>query len=126
MSLICLGNRRETLVFARLPAVHLYEAVTTLEKWPNAISLTPQETGLLSNDTRTMTSRTDTMTVTVNDQSVTVPADCTIAMLVDHLSLRGGPVAVEWNRQLVPAKQHPTSRLCTGDQLEIVSLTGGG
>ncbi|MCP4192216.1 MAG: sulfur carrier protein ThiS, partial [Planctomycetaceae bacterium] len=39
---------------------------------------------------------------------------------------RQGPVAVERNAELVPSSEHATTELQPGDQLEVVSLTGGG
>jgi thiamine biosynthesis protein ThiS len=50
----------------------------------------------------------------------------TVAHLVASLGLSGRPVAVEVNRRLVPRADHPTSELRDGDQVEVVTLVGGG
>jgi sulfur carrier protein len=50
----------------------------------------------------------------------------TVADLLQQLGLSGKPVAVELNRELIPRGQQATTWVQDGDQLEIVSLTGGG
>jgi sulfur carrier protein len=50
----------------------------------------------------------------------------TIADLVAELGLRPQLVAVEVNGQLVPRGKHASQLLSDGDQLEIVTLVGGG
>ncbi len=67
-----------------------------------------------------------TVTVQVNEQSIEVPADSSILNLLQSLKLRGGPVAVELNHELVPSNRHADVQLKEGDSLEVVSLTGGG
>ena len=66
------------------------------------------------------------ISVIVNDQSVEVPSNYTVTQLLQQLALRGGPVAVERNQQLVPTPEQSLTTLKNGDCLEIVSLTGGG
>ena len=68
----------------------------------------------------------DTINVMVNDQSLSVPANSTVSDLLPQLDLRGGPVAVEKNGDLVPSAEFPSTSLADGDRLEIASLTGGG
>lgn len=67
-----------------------------------------------------------TVTVQVNDQPIEMPLGGTIETLLQSLKLRGGPVAVELNQQLIPSSEHSTVKLNEGDSLEVVSLTGGG
>ncbi|MDZ4753968.1 MAG: sulfur carrier protein ThiS [Phycisphaerae bacterium] len=50
----------------------------------------------------------------------------TVADLLDRLQTTRGAAAVEVNRTLVPRRSHPERRLEDGDQVEIVSLVGGG
>lgn len=50
----------------------------------------------------------------------------TIADLIADLGLRPQLVAVEVNGQLVPRGKHASHLLADGDQLEIVTLVGGG
>jgi thiamine biosynthesis protein ThiS len=45
---------------------------------------------------------------------------------LEELRLKPRNVAVERNRALVPRAQHAACVLETGDQLEIVTLVGGG
>ena len=66
------------------------------------------------------------MKLTVNGQSREVPDDQTVRQLVQTLGLGRGAVAVEVNRKLVPRKEHEQTRLAEGDQIEIVTLVGGG
>jgi len=35
-------------------------------------------------------------------------------------------IAVELNKEIVPADQHHTTNVSPGDQLEVVTLVGGG
>jgi sulfur carrier protein len=46
--------------------------------------------------------------------------------VVDLLGQMTGPVAVERNGEVVPRKEHATTRLAEGDELEIVHFVGGG
>ena len=64
--------------------------------------------------------------IVVNDKRHECPVGSTVADLLQSLSLRSGPVAVEQNLQIVASDQFAETILKSGDQLEIVSLTGGG
>jgi sulfur carrier protein len=66
------------------------------------------------------------MNVTINGTARDVPDELTIADLVLHLGLGGGPVAVEVNREIVPRAQHATRKIAGGDTIEIVHFVGGG
>jgi sulfur carrier protein len=66
------------------------------------------------------------MEVSVNGKSVTVPAGSTVTMLIRQLSLGGGKIAVELNRDIVPRSHYDALQLKEGDQLEIVQAIGGG
>ncbi len=66
------------------------------------------------------------MEVIYNDETLQVPADCTVADLLELLELDNRRVAVEVNLQLVPRTQHRSHRLAAGDSLEVVTLVGGG
>ncbi|MFQ5731613.1 MAG: sulfur carrier protein ThiS [Planctomycetaceae bacterium] len=66
------------------------------------------------------------MNVVVNGEPQTVDDGVTLAALLEGLDMRPNYVAVERNRQLVPRAQHADCVLCDGDQLEIVTLVGGG
>ncbi len=46
--------------------------------------------------------------------------------LVESLGHRSAAVAVERNREIVPRSHHDATLLEEGDQVEIVTLVGGG
>ncbi|MFO0889306.1 MAG: sulfur carrier protein ThiS [Isosphaeraceae bacterium] len=50
----------------------------------------------------------------------------TVAELLSHLGLEPERVAVELNRALVPRSRHGEAVVSPGDELEIVTLVGGG
>lgn len=50
----------------------------------------------------------------------------TVADLVVELGLRPQLVAVEVNGELAPRASHATTMLTDGDQVEVVTLVGGG
>jgi sulfur carrier protein len=64
--------------------------------------------------------------LTVNGEPRRAAEGASVADLLVELNLAGRPVAVEVNRQLVPRTRHPDCRLADGDQVEIVTLVGGG
>ena len=64
--------------------------------------------------------------VRVNGEPHELPAGSSIAELVALLGLRPEVVAVEHNRALVPRGQHAQTLLAAGDELEVVTLVGGG
>ena len=66
------------------------------------------------------------MQIYVNGQPRTVTSGSTLAVLMEDLGMAGRPVALEVNRQLVPRQAHGEWRLHDGDQLEVVTLVGGG
>ena len=65
------------------------------------------------------------MELTLNGQSRQV-AGRTVADLVHELGLTGQALAVEVNRQVVPRRDHDKTPLHTGDNVEVVTLVGGG
>ncbi len=68
----------------------------------------------------------ETMPLTINGQPRDVPAGLTIAALLERLEFEPRYVAVERNLKLVPRGEHAGCVLEPGDQLEIVTLVGGG
>ncbi len=66
------------------------------------------------------------MNLTVNGEPHEVPPGLSVRGLLEHLTLTGGPVAVELNRQVVPRAEHAATPLTDGDELEIVHFVGGG
>ncbi|MBL6974295.1 MAG: sulfur carrier protein ThiS [Deltaproteobacteria bacterium] len=66
------------------------------------------------------------MNVVVNDKDTALAEGATVLDLVDGLDLKGQPVAVELNRDVVPRTLHGTTVLKDGDRVEVVTLVGGG
>ncbi|MGH7127306.1 MAG: sulfur carrier protein ThiS [Planctomycetaceae bacterium] len=66
------------------------------------------------------------MQIIVNGEPLQIGPDTTVADLLARLELRPRLVAVERNRELVPRAEHDRCVLGPGDQLEIVTLVGGG
>ena len=66
------------------------------------------------------------MEITINGEPREVADDMTVAALLEELEMQPRFLAVERNREIVPRKQHADCRLDDGDQLEIVTLVGGG
>jgi sulfur carrier protein len=66
------------------------------------------------------------MQIVVNGSPREVPAGTTVATLLPLMEVGQRGVAVEINFQLVPRAQHADRKLCEGDQIEVVTLVGGG
>lgn len=66
------------------------------------------------------------MNIIVNGQCRQASENTTVAELLDSLNLPRQRVAVEVNLQLVPRELHEEHLLRDGDQLEVVTLVGGG
>lgn len=66
------------------------------------------------------------MQILVNGQSRQEVSPLSLAALLESLSLESRRVAVELNRQIVPRANYASTHLAEGDQLEIVTLVGGG
>jgi thiamine biosynthesis protein ThiS len=64
--------------------------------------------------------------IVLNGQSRRVRDGISLAELIAELGMQPRFVAVECNRQLVPRGHHTEHRLHAGDQVEIVTLVGGG
>ncbi|HVA46222.1 MAG TPA: sulfur carrier protein ThiS [Pirellulales bacterium] len=66
------------------------------------------------------------MRIVVNGTPREVPPGLTVARLLDELQIEPKHVAVEVNLELVPRGEHARRPLAEGDQLEVVTLVGGG
>ena len=66
------------------------------------------------------------MNITVNGHNVSLDDPSTVSDLIDRFEMTDRPCAVEVNRDLVPKRQHNSHELSDGDQVEIVTLVGGG
>ena len=66
------------------------------------------------------------MKIVVNGTSHELPRPLSVAELLERLEILPRGVAVEVNLQLVPRARHAEHLVGDGDQLEIVTLVGGG
>jgi sulfur carrier protein len=66
------------------------------------------------------------MQVMINGEWQEQPEPVTLAELLQRLALEPRRVAVELNKRLVPRSRHAETSLADRDELEIVTLVGGG
>ena len=66
------------------------------------------------------------MRILVNGRWQTPNGPVSVAGLLESRSLESRRVAVELNKQIVPRGQYAETFLADGDELEIVTLVGGG
>ena len=66
------------------------------------------------------------MKIEINGQSRDLADGATIAVLLRELEVTQPHVAVEVNLEVVPRARHAATVLRDGDQLEVVTLVGGG
>ena len=64
--------------------------------------------------------------ITLNSEPRTFPAPLPVAELLRHLGKDSKKLAVEVNRVVVPRAEHERHTLADGDEVEIVTLVGGG
>jgi len=65
-------------------------------------------------------------TIQLNGKPHTIEPDTSVADLVAALGLADQAVAVEVNKKLVTKSRHTETPLSEGDQVEVVTLVGGG
>jgi len=64
--------------------------------------------------------------ISVNGEQLDLPAGTTVARLIETLDMRPKLVAVERNRELIPRAEHKDCVLHENDEVEVVTLVGGG
>ncbi len=64
--------------------------------------------------------------VAINGEARSVPQGTTVAALLRELGKEPKYLAVERNLELIPRSRHAECVLLSGDQIEIVTLVGGG
>jgi thiamine biosynthesis protein ThiS len=64
--------------------------------------------------------------VRVNGEEMRLPDGASVASLLESLKVSLPRVAVERNREILPKKEYPSTRLREGDVFEVVELVGGG
>ncbi|MBX7104986.1 MAG: sulfur carrier protein ThiS [Gemmataceae bacterium] len=62
----------------------------------------------------------------VNNETRDLAGVATVAELLNHLRFDARRVAVELNRQVIPRDRHAETSLADNDELEVVTLVGGG
>lgn len=69
---------------------------------------------------------TESMQLTINGEAKELDDGMTLGGLLEDLEINRQQVAVEVNAVLVPRESHDGHELNAGDQVEIVTLVGGG
>jgi len=64
--------------------------------------------------------------VTLNGAAASLPAGTTVAQVVDRATRDRSRVAVERNREVVPRARWEDTVVEPGDEIEVVTLVGGG
>src|SRR5437870_1198609 len=70
--------------------------------------------------------RQNMLQITLNGDTRTLPAQVSVAQLLEQLGYDRKRAAVEVNREVVPRVCHEEKLLVPGDAVEIVTLVGGG
>ncbi|MEZ6062581.1 MAG: sulfur carrier protein ThiS [Planctomycetaceae bacterium] len=65
-------------------------------------------------------------TIQLNGEAREVPDEWTVADLLEDLGINNRYCAVEQNQYVVPREEHHERFLQEGDNIEIVTLVGGG
>ncbi len=66
------------------------------------------------------------MQIIVNGSNTDVPAEFSMAALIEQMALAGRRIAVEVNEELVPRSRFAEHQLEEGDRVEIIHAVGGG
>jgi len=64
--------------------------------------------------------------VSVNGDAVKLPEGASVKVLLEQLRISTPRVAVERNREIVPKAEYASTKLRSGDALEVVEFVGGG
>lgn len=73
-----------------------------------------------------LTDPAEVINIMVNGQPQTLAVGSTIIDLLQAIGVRTDLVAVEVNLDIVPKQQHGSTVVQAGDQVEVVTLVGGG
>ena len=66
------------------------------------------------------------MQVQLNGEGREIPDGWTVSDLLADLRIESRYCAVELNRKVMPREQHASCSLKSGDEIEVVTLVGGG
>lgn len=64
--------------------------------------------------------------ITVNGETVEIESSMTVEQLLDTVDVPPNYLAVEVNAEVVPREQYTTRLVQAGDDVEVVTLVGGG
>lgn len=64
--------------------------------------------------------------LTINGEHQQLSSPLTLQQLKEQLQLAEKRIAIELNREIIPASLHSDTQLQNGDQVEIVHAIGGG
>jgi sulfur carrier protein len=64
--------------------------------------------------------------ITVNGQRIEIESPMTVEQLLDIVDVPANFLAVEVNADVVPREQYTTHLVGPGDDVEVVTLVGGG
>jgi len=68
----------------------------------------------------------DVLTVLVNGERREIPCGANVSVMLEHLGIAPGRVAIERNFDILPRSQWDATQVAAGDRYEIVHLVGGG
>lgn len=66
------------------------------------------------------------ITVTVNGKAESIAAKMSVKQLLETVEVPANYLAVEVNGEVVPREVYPTFFVDAGDEVEVVTLVGGG
>jgi len=66
------------------------------------------------------------MKIILNGNEAFLDENLSVNALIANLELDPKIVAIEKNREIVPASEYQDSVICEGDKIEIVQFVGGG
>lgn len=64
--------------------------------------------------------------ITVNGESVEIESPMTVEQVLDSVDVPPNYLAVEVNSDVVPREKYTTHMIGPGDDVEVVTLVGGG
>ena len=64
--------------------------------------------------------------ITLNGRAETVSEGITLLQLLEDKGVNPARVAVELNRRILPRDEYASTRLKSGDVIEVVTFVGGG
>ena len=64
--------------------------------------------------------------ITVNGRAVEIESAMSVEQLLDTVDVPPNYLAVEVNGDVVPREDYTTTEVAAGDEVEVVTLVGGG